>query len=389
MGYIWLVLETSRTRRIEDLSSETDLNAGFPGSSSRSYAPFRQYLIAVSGVILLTCACWVLTPFTGYGGISLIFLLGVLLAGMVLSRGPVLLVAALSALSWNFLFIPPRFTFHIAKLEDALTFATYFIVALTVGSLAAQLKAREHLAAQVQLAKDSERLRKTLLECVSHELKTPLAAIGAASQELLRLKGGPGNGILITLADEIHDGSMRLNRVVNNLLDMNRLESGVVQPKCEWCDVRELIQSSIEIERDSLQGRDLRLDIPGNIPLVLIDHTLIEQAVSKLLANAGTHTPQKLPVEIDAEYKNGYLFISVSDRGPGLGPEASERLFEKFFRGDGHKPGGLGLGLSIARGFVEAHGGRLSAENRDGGGARFRIELPVRTTTVNEIESES
>ena len=151
---------------------------------------------------------------------------------MVLSRGPVLLVAALSALSWNFLFIPPLFTLHIAKFEDALTFATYFIIALTVGSLTAQLKAREHLAAQVQLAQESERLRKTLLDCVSHELKTPLAAIGAASQELLRLAPNAQNAeMLKQLAGEIHDGSHRLNRVVNNLLDMNRLESGVIQPK--------------------------------------------------------------------------------------------------------------------------------------------------------------
>src|SRR6185503_15382404 len=129
-------------------------------------------------------------------------------------RGPVLLVATLSALSWNFLFIPPRFTLHIDKLEDALTFLTYFIVALTVGGLTAQLKAREHLAAQVQLAKNSERLRKTLLDCVSHELKTPLAAIGAASQELLRLTNGQSDGIARQLASEIHDGSHRLNRVV-------------------------------------------------------------------------------------------------------------------------------------------------------------------------------
>ena len=147
----------------------------------------REYAIAVLGVAALTIACWLLTPLIGYGAISLIFLLGVLLAGMVLNRGPVLLVAALSALSWNFLFIPPLFTLHIAKFEDALTFATYFIIAITVGSLTAQLKAREHLAAQVQLAHESERLRKTLLDCVSHELKTPLAAIGAASQELVRV----------------------------------------------------------------------------------------------------------------------------------------------------------------------------------------------------------
>jgi two-component system sensor histidine kinase KdpD len=358
-------------------------------SSSRGIDQgWKQYLVAIFGVAALTMGCWLLTPLTGYAAISLIFLLGVLLAGMVLSRGPVLLVALLSALSWNFLFIPPRFTFHIAKLEDALTFAAYFIIALTVGSLTAQLREREHLAAQVQLAKNSERLRKTLLDCVSHELKTPLAAIGAASQELLRLAADGQNAqMLKELAGEIHDGSHRLNRVVNNLLDMNRLESGVVQPNREWCDVRELLQSAIEIERESINGRDIRLDVPENTPLVLVDHLLMEQAVAKLLANAGSHTPARLPIEVDAECKDGQLLISVSDRGPGFPAELSDRVFEKFYRGDGRKAGGLGLGLAIARGFVEAHGGKITAENRDGGGARFTINLPVRLTDEKALDA--
>jgi two-component system, OmpR family, sensor histidine kinase KdpD len=356
--------------------------------SGSSFAPLKEYVIAVTGVAGLTVACWLLTPLTGYAAVSLIYLLGVLLAGMIFSRGPVLLVATLSALSWNFLFIPPRFTLHIDKLEDALTFLTYFIIALTVGGLTAQLRAREHLAAQVQLAKNSERLRKTLLDCVSHELKTPLAAIGAASQELLRLSPNGANGeMLRELASEIHDGSHRLNRVVNNLLDMNRLESGVVQPNLEWCDVRELLQSAIEIERESLNGRDVRLDVPENTPLALIDHLLMEQAVAKLIANAGSHTPSRQPIEIDAECRHGQLVISVSDRGAGIPPELCERVFEKFYRGDGRKAGGLGLGLAIARGFVEAHGGKLTAENRDGGGARFTIDLPVRVTDASALEA--
>jgi len=356
-------------------------------SSPPAFAPLKQYVAAVVSVNGLTVICWLLTPLTGYGAISLIFLLGVLLAGMVLSRGPVLLVAALSALSWNFLFIPPLFTLHIAKLEDALTFATYFIIAITVGSLTAQLKAREHLTAQVQLAQESERLRKTLLDCVSHELKTPLAAIGAASQELSRLAANIQDSLVLKeLADEIHAGSRRLNRVVDNLLDMNRLESGVIRPKREWCDVRELLQSAIDIERDSINGREVRLDVPPEIPLMLLDHTLIEQAVAKLLANAGTHTPARLPIEIDADYAKDNLVISVADRGPGIPSETTERLFEKFYRGDDRKTGGLGLGLSIARGLIEAHGGKLIAENRDGGGARFTIRLPVRVTDVDRLE---
>ena len=357
-------------------------------SSAPFFAPLKEYLTAVIGVAALTVACWLLTPLTGYGAISLIFLLGVLLAGMILSRGPVLLVAALSALSWNFLFIPPLFTFHIEKIEDALTFATYFIVAITIGSLTAQLKAREHLAAQVQLAQESERLRKTLLDCVSHELKTPLAAIAAAGQELSHLSGNTQDSqMLKELAGEIRDGSHRLNRVVNNLLDMNRLESGVIRPKREWCDVRELLQSAIDTERESINGRDIRLDVPEEVPLVLVDHTLIEQAVAKLLANAGSHTPPNLPIEIDAEHTNEDLLISVSDRGPGIPPETTERLFEKFYRGDNRKTGGLGLGLSIARGLIEAHGGKLTVENRDGGGARFVIRLPVRVTNMNGMET--
>src|SRR4030088_3333812 len=126
-----------------------------PVSPPAAFAPLKEYVAAVVGVLVLTIACRLLTPLTGYGAISLIYLLGVLLAGMVLSQGPVLLVAALSALAWNFLFIPPLFTLHIAKLEDALTFATYFIIAITVGSLTAQLKAREHLSAQVRLGEES------------------------------------------------------------------------------------------------------------------------------------------------------------------------------------------------------------------------------------------
>ena len=392
MGYISPVIGPTISQAGGELSCEA-LNKMTRQDEEKSLSPsafasLKEYITAVVGVSALTIACWLLTPLTGYAAISLIFLLGVLLAGMVLSRGPVLLVAALSALSWNFLFIPPLFTLHIAKIEDALTFAAYFIIAITVGGLTAQLKAREHLAAQVQVAQESERLRKTLLDCVSHELKTPLAAIGAASQELSRQTAHVQNSqILKELADEIRDGSHRLNRVVNNLLDMNRVESGVIRPKREWCDVRELLQSAVDTEQESLNGRDIRLDVPEEIPLALVDHALIEQAVAKLLANAGSHTAPNLPIELDAEYTNENLLISVSDRGPGIPPEATERLFEKFYRGDDRKTGGLGLGLSIARGLVEAHGGTLTVENRDGGGARFVIKLPVRVTNMNGMET--
>ena len=338
----------------------------------------RDYLIGIAGVISLTIGCWLLTPLTGYGAIALIYLLGVLVAGIVLARGPVLLVAAWSALCWNFLFIPPLYTFHIGKLEDALTFVTYFIVAITVGNLTARLKAREHLAAQIRVAEESERLRKTLLDCVSHELKTPLAAIGAASDALASSSDGESRDQTRDLAREIQQGTRRLNRVVDNLLDMTRLESGVIQPKMEWCDVRDLLKSAIESEQEALDGRNVLLSVPDNLPLVLLDHALVEQAVAKLVANAGSHTPAAAGIEISARCEGGKLAISVNDRGPGLSEAQKEKVFDKFYQSGRARTGGLGLGLSIARGFVEALGGAVTAENREGGGSRFTITLPVR-----------
>jgi two-component system sensor histidine kinase KdpD len=299
---------------------------------------------------------------------------------MTLSRGAVLLVAALSALSWNFLFIPPLFTLHIDQAQDALMFATYFIVALAIGNLTSRLKAREHLAARLQIAVESERLRKALLDCVSHELKTPIAAIGAASQELEKHPE-----LSTQLAAEIRQGSQRLNRVVNNLLDMTRLESGAVRPKLEWWDVRELLRSAIEAEKDALGGREVQLNVPDDLPLMLLDFSLIEEAVAKLVANAGTYTPPQLVIEVAAQCRDGQLFISVSDKGPGL-PAETELVFEKFHRGDHRRAGGLGLGLSIARGFVEAHGGTLSGENLRAGGARFTIALRTETMDRSALE---
>ncbi|MEO6873000.1 MAG: DUF4118 domain-containing protein [Chthoniobacterales bacterium] len=347
----------------------------------------NEYVTALAGVAALTVACWFLASFTGYGAIALIYLLGVLLGGMVLEQKPVLLAAALSALTWNFIFIPPRFTLHIEKFGDGLMFVTYFVVALAVGSLTTRLRAREHLAAQLQLAEESERLRKTLLDCVSHELKTPVAAIGAASEALADSLAGTNGELARQLTMEIQDGSRRLNRVVNNLLDMNRLESRVVDPTLEWCDVRDLLQSVLATERDALDGRAVELDTPVNLPLVLLDYVLVEQAVGKLVANAGSYAEADAPIEVAGRCADGVLTITVSDRGLGFAPGDAERLFGKFQRGDTTKTGGLGLGLSIARGFIEAHGGKVTAANRAGGGACFTIAIPARMTDPASVDS--
>lgn len=346
----------------------------------------NEYVTALAGVIALTAVCWFLAPMLGYEAIALVYLLGVLLAGMVLERSPVLLSAGLSAILWNFLFIPPKFTFHIAKVEDGLMFATYFIVALAVGSLTTRLRAREHLAAELQVAEESERLRKALLDCVSHELKTPVAAIGAASDALVQTALRAGDTDLANqLAHEIQRGSQRLNRVVNGLLDMTRLESGVVEPKREWCDVGDLLQSALDAEREPLVDRAVEVILPENLPLVFLDFALVEQALANLLGNAATHTPATSLIEVEAKTASDELTIMVSDRGPGVAPGKEALLFDKFYRGEGARPGGLGLGLSIARGFIESQGGSLTVENRSGGGASFVVRLPVRMTDAHSL----
>jgi two-component system sensor histidine kinase KdpD len=263
--------------------------------------------------------------------------------------------------------------------EDAgLSFAERQLLEAFADQLAEVIE-RERLiqvAHRAQLTEEAERLHKTLLDCVSHELKTPIAAVTAASESLLR---EVPLALQQELAREIQQGVKRLNRVVTQLLDMTRIESGVLKPKLEWCEVRELLQSAQETERDALAGREVAISVPGTTPLILVDVSLIEQAVGKLLVNAASCSPAGTPIEVTANFDGSELRISVSDQGAGLQPGDEQRVFEKFYRGDGARTGGLGLGLSIARGFVEAHGGKIISENRPEGGARFTLSVPVAT----------
>ena len=244
---------------------------------------------------------------------------------------------------------------------------------------------RQHLRDEehaTELVAESERLSKTLLNSVSHELKTPLAALQAVADGL---EGNPE--ARATALREFHTALERLNRVVNNLLNMTRLEAGSVQPRLDWCDVTELCSAAIDLVEDALTDHRLERDIQANLPLVKVDQALIEQALANLLVNAAMHTPPGTEVILQAYVDTGRLHVTVLDRGPGLPGDDVESLFAKFARGPSAPAGGSGLGLAIARGFARAHGGDATARQRAGGGAEFALVLPVEILDTRAHES--
>jgi two-component system sensor histidine kinase KdpD len=170
-----------------------------------------------------------------------------------------------------------------------------------------------------------------------------------------------------------------LDRLVANLLDQTRLESGILMPQLDWCDAGDLIQAACLAVRNELGARVVTTEIAENMTLLQVDSPLMEQAIGNLLLNAALYTPAGTAIAIRSgiDSARNQAFISVEDEGPGIPPDLRNRLFQKFQRGgDGH-PGGLGLGLSIVRGFVVAQGGEVTAENKPAGGARFTIFLPI------------
>jgi two-component system sensor histidine kinase KdpD len=170
-----------------------------------------------------------------------------------------------------------------------------------------------------------------------------------------------------------------LQRLVNNLLDMTRLESGTLRLRRDWCDPADLINAAREATADAWHGRDVRTELPAGLPLVRADAGLIQQALANLIHNACVHTPPAAAITLSAGADEAarQIWMTVADNGPGLRADQQGRLFDKFFRGDPSRAGGLGLGLSIARGFAEAHGGHIEAHNQPAGGARFTIFLPL------------
>lgn len=479
----------------------------------------NQYLLAAGVVLGTGMLNFGLMALAGPRVPGLIFLVGVVLLALFVGRGPVLFAGALSALGWNFFFLPPRFTLVIRQAEDLILFITYFIVALVLGQLVARIRAQSdaerrreeratalyeltrefaeaasrdevlwqlvgqvnrvfrasaavnllvadklvafpdstltmtekelsvsdwafrnrkaagrftdnlpgagalHLpiaterkifgilavalagenlpvaqrnlleafarqaalvldrielrtaAEQAQLLAESERLSRALLNSISHEFRTPLAASTSAASALAD-SDDAASATRRQLICEIQEANARLNRIVGNLLDVARLDSGKVTARLDCYDARDVVQTAVRELQRELGSHPIKLKLPPKPILASFDFSLTQHALANLLVNAATHTPAGTPVEVEAHSADGRVVLSVSDRGPGIPTELLPRIFDKFFRAPNAPTGGSGLGLTIAKGFIEAQGGTILAESRPGGGAVFSLRLP-------------
>lgn len=238
---------------------------------------------------------------------------------------------------------------------------------------------RAQLASEAQLAQvraETEEMRSSLLSSVSHDLRTPIATILGSATMIAESEVPLDMSACRQIAGSVRDEAARLERLVKNLLDMTRVESKSLDVRKEWIPIEELVGAVMTRFEPLLEGREVKIDLAADCPLVAVDPVLFEQVLINLMENAVKHTPSGTPIEIRAETGAGAATIEISDRGPGLGPDGATKIFEKFVR-VGSSKSGVGLGLAICRGIVVAHGGTITAMNRAGGGTTFRIVLPL------------
>ena len=332
----------------------------------------REYALAVAAIALCTAAGFVLHGALTVTDLVMVYLVGTVVVALRGRRGPALFASALGVLSFDYFFVPPRFTFHAEHPQFVVTFLVMFGAAVLISQLTVRARVQAEAAQRAEVVAETEKLRSSLLSAVSHELRTPLAAIVGSASALLQAPSG-GGASSRDLIVNIRDEGDRLTRLVHNLIETTRLESGA-SLKLEPYPIEDVIGTALERVDKLLAGRSVETDLPENLPLVPLDPVLMELVFVNLIENAVRHAPDA-PLDISARERMDFLEISVGDRGPGLKDGDLGRVFEKFYRAS-TVPGGAGLGLAICKAVVTAHGGTIEAANRPGGGAVFRFTLP-------------
>lgn len=346
----------------------------------------QQYLLSVLLVFLVSGVCYLFSEYLEFRVVAFLLLVTVSVAAVLFDILPVLLAAVLSALVLDFFFVPPFFTFTIRSTDDALTLLMYFVVALVNAVLTYKIRQIEKIARQKEEREQQLQLYNVLLNSLSHELRTPIATIIGASDNLLEHSDKISDDNKRELLAEISKASLRLNRQVDNLLNMSRLESGFLEPKLDWFEPSELVYATLAQLEESLTKHRIVVALADNMPLVKLDFGLLQQALYNLVSNAAIYTPEGSTITIGASTDEKHLQLSVADNGLGFPEDEINSVFGKFYRLKNAKAGGTGLGLSIVKGIVEAHHGQITLSNQISGGAIFRMVLPTELSSLNQLD---
>ncbi|MBB4119515.1 two-component system sensor histidine kinase KdpD [Mesonia hippocampi] len=356
--------------------------------STRKYSKNKQYLISVLLITVTAILCFFSVDIIGYRAVALILLLGVSVNAILFDIFPVMLSALLSALIWNFFFIPPIFTLQIETAEDALMFLMYFVIAFINAVLTYKIRKFERKEREQHEKEKSIKLYNTILNSLSHELRTPISTIIGAIDTIKDNQIKLSKTNRDELYTEIETAGFRLNRQVENLLSMSRLEAGFIQSKTDWCDFNELVFSAIKHNKNNAQHHEIIFAPKENFPLVKIDSGLTEQILFNLIHNALQHTPKNTKITIQLDYNLTHCFIEVSDNGTGFPENEIKHVFDKFYRLNKTATGGTGLGLSIVKGFTEAMNGKVFLNNLKTGGAKFTIKIPCEFSESINLKNE-
>ena len=244
-------------------------------------------------------------------------------------------------------------------------------------------------AARVEALAESDRLKSTLISAVSHDLRTPLASITAAADELMAEDVQWTRLAIVDFAQIIKGEATQLYHLVVNMLDLTRIEAGVLRPQRGWYNIAEIIDRVLQRLSLKLEGHPVDLHVPDDLPLMPVDYVQLEQVLWNLLQNALAYAPPGSPLLIEATQQADSIMLHVGDHGPGIPINERTRVFEKFYRLPQAQPAGLhgaGLGLAICKGVVEAHGGEIVILDRAGGGTLVTIRLPLEV--VDPIDKE-
>jgi two-component system sensor histidine kinase KdpD len=305
----------------------------------------------------------------------LYFLAAVAISGWYGGLAPALLATGIGFLSLDYYFETPRFSWDVSQVSTPVALVGFLVVAAALGSMNARLRLAHDRAQDAREAAERALVaRDEALTMVSHDLRTPLTTITTSVATLRSPTARLSEATRQDLLRSIEIEAERLSHFVRDALALSRLESGIVA-NAEWNSAEEVIAASLEHVFGGLSSRPISVEVPPTLPLARFDAALLDQALTNILANADVHTPPGAPIVVSAGAEGSSLHIEVSDAGPGVPPEARQRIFQKFERLE-RAGRGAGLGLAIARAATEAQGGRLTVDTSPLGGARFVVYLP-------------